>query len=197
MRFWAPALALAVPLSMAAAVMAQERDSAPAAKAPELPDPGDEPTPMKERIATIAILNKQNGLTRDFTVKPGEAVRWGQATVRVAACEATPDWKQPMTGAFVQLGVADRKGAVARVFSGWVFKESPSLNAVQHPVYDVWVKSCAMRFPETGPETVVAGKASGARASAAAPAPAAAPNAAPSSAPQAPTPRIELDSSNL
>ncbi|MEM6827498.1 MAG: DUF2155 domain-containing protein, partial [Pseudomonadota bacterium] len=26
-------------------------------------------------------------------------------------------------------------------------KESPSLNVVEHPIYDVWVKDCAMRFP--------------------------------------------------
>ena len=34
-----------------------------------------------------------------------------------------------------------------RVFSGWLFKNSPSLNVVEHPIYDVWVKDCAMSFP--------------------------------------------------
>ena len=33
------------------------------------------------------------------------------------------------------------------MFSGWLYKESPSLNVVEHPVYDVWPKSCAMTFP--------------------------------------------------
>lgn len=28
------------------------------------------------------------------------------------------------------------------VFSGWMFKSSPALNGVQHPVYDVWVIDC-------------------------------------------------------
>lgn len=176
--------------------MAQDGVPAPAEKA-ELPDPGNAPTPMAQRIATITILNKQNGLTRDFTVKPGQTARWGRATARLRACGATPDWKPPMTGAFVQLDVADRKGAVSRVFSGWVYKESPSLNAVQHPVYDVWVRSCAMRFPQTGPDTVVVGSGSAARASSAAPPDEAAAPPPASSAPQSPTPRIELDSSNL
>ena len=176
--------------------MAQSAAETPA-NSKELPKPGDSPTKMSERIATIAILNKQNGLTRDFTVKPGGAVRWGNAVVRVRACEATPDWKQPLTGAFVQLDVADRKGAVSRAFSGWVFKESPSLNSVQHPIYDVWVKSCAMRFPETGPNTVVVGSGKSSAAPSVKPAktsPAVSPAA---SAPQSPTPRIELDSNNL
>ena len=34
-----------------------------------------------------------------------------------------------------------------RVFSGWLYKESPSLNVVEHPVYDVSPKSCAMTYP--------------------------------------------------
>ena len=34
-----------------------------------------------------------------------------------------------------------------RVFSGWLFKNKPSINVVEHSIYDVWVKSCAMRFP--------------------------------------------------
>lgn len=143
---------------------------------------------MAERVATIAILNKQNGLTRAVKMKPGQAVRWGGVTVRLAACEATPDWQQPLTGAFVQVDVAEPRGQRRRVFSGWTYKESPSLNAVQHPVYDVWVRDCAMRFPETGPDTVVV-------RSAPQPSPSAAP--APSNAPQSPTPPIAADSNTL
>ena len=52
------------------------------------------------------------------------------------------------TGAFVQLDVLERgQDEHTRAFSGWLFKENPSLNVVEHPVYDVWVKDCAMSFP--------------------------------------------------
>lgn len=161
---------------------APARDAAPAPKVA---------TPMAERVATIAILNKQNGLTRDVRMKPGQAVRWSGVTVRLAACEATPDWQTPMTGAFVQVDVAEPRGQRRRVFSGWTYKESPSLNAVQHPIYDVWVKDCAMSFPETGPDTVVVRSVPSRPAS---PDAAAAPAA--SNAAQSPTPRTEADSSN-
>ena len=33
------------------------------------------------------------------------------------------------------------------VFSGWLFKENPAANVVEHPIYDVWVKACKMSFP--------------------------------------------------
>jgi hypothetical protein len=110
-------------------------------------------TPLKDRVATLGILNKRNNLTEDVMLKPGESRRWGDVIVRLAACERTPPWERPPeTGAFVQVLVAQRahpedQPTWDKVFSGWLFKNSPSLNVVEHPIYDVWVKDCAMSFP--------------------------------------------------
>ncbi|MDB5700845.1 MAG: hypothetical protein JWL66_1044 [Sphingomonadales bacterium] len=113
-------------------------------------------TPMTERVATIGILNKRNGLSRDLRMRPGDAVHIGDAVVRLKACDQTEPWeKDQLTGAFVQLIVHGADDKWRKVFSGWLFKESPSLNVVQHPIYDVWVKACTMRHPDVGPNTVV------------------------------------------
>ena len=126
---------------------------APAA-APALAPTG-KTTPMKDRVAIIGLLNKRNGLWRDLTMKPGEAVRIGDVVVRLRACESSAPWEQEaLTGAFVQLLVNDTDKKWRRYFSGWLFKESPSLNVVEHPVYDVWTKECRMRHPDIGPETI-------------------------------------------
>ncbi len=115
-------------------------------------------TPMAEREAVLGFLNKRNGETRDITLKPGQALRVGEdVVVRLRACERTAPWEsQELTGAFVQLDVRDYEGNWSRAFSGWLYKERPSLNVIQHGIYDVWPKSCAMTFPETGPDTVSA-----------------------------------------
>jgi hypothetical protein len=143
--------------------------------APE-PPPAKALTPMAQRVATIGLLNKRNGLWRDLTMKPGEAVRIGDVVVRLKACETTAPWEQEAyTGAFVQLIVLGSDEKWRKVFSGWLYKESPSLNVVEHPIYDVWAKACTMRHPDTGPETTVirgepkasSGKASKARKSSA------------------------------
>lgn len=115
-------------------------------------------TPMAQRVAVLGLLNKRNGVTRDVTLMPGKAVRVGDAVVRLLACEQTAPWEQDhYTGAFVQLDVlgngSDNKPAWRRVFSGWLYKERPALNVVQHPIYDVWPKSCAMTFPGGAPAT--------------------------------------------
>lgn len=112
-------------------------------------------TPMRERVAVLGFLNKRNGRTRDLTLKPGEAIRVGDAVVRLRACELTAPWETDQyTGAFVQLDRAMPDKKWRRVFSGWLYRERPSLNVVLDPVYDVTVKSCAMRFPEGGPDSV-------------------------------------------
>lgn len=115
-------------------------------------------TPMAQRVAVVGLLNKRNGVARDVTLKPGQATRLGDVVIKLRACEQTAPWEQEqLTGAFVQVYVkaADRKWRSA--FSGWLYKERPGLNVVQHPVYDVWTKSCTMAFPDKGPDTVSVG----------------------------------------
>jgi hypothetical protein len=125
-------------------------------------------TPMAERVAVIGLLNKRNGIERDLTMKPGQAFRVGDVIVRLRACETTAPWEeQKLTGAFVQLDVRDTQGNFKRVFSGWLYKETPSLNLVEHPVYDVWPKSCAMKHPEADASTVRAESAASNRSSSA------------------------------
>jgi hypothetical protein len=113
-------------------------------------------TPMAQRVAVLGILNKRNGIVQNVTLRPGQSVRWKDVIVRLRACEATAPWEdEKLTGAFVQLDVQKPDRSWNRVFSGWLYKESPSLNVVEHPVYDVWPKSCAMTYPD-GPKAPAA-----------------------------------------
>lgn len=119
-------------------------------------------TPMNEREAVLGLLNKRNGEAREFKIKPGQAVRIDNVIVRLRACDRTAPWEaDQLTGAFVQLDVQQLDKSWGRVFSGWLYKERPALNVVQHPIYDVWPKSCAMTFKDSGADTVAAPTASG------------------------------------
>jgi len=129
----------------------------PARKAAPTPPPVTSETPMAERVAVIGMLNKRNGVSRDATLHPGQGVRWGDLIIRLRACETTADWEpEQLTGAFVQADKRAPDGNWHRIFSGWLYKESPSLNLVEDPLYDVWPKSCTMRHPDIGPATVAA-----------------------------------------
>jgi hypothetical protein len=154
-------------------------------------------TPVKQRVATIGLLNKRNNETQDLVMKPGESRRVGNVIVRLASCERTLPWENPPeVGAFVQVFVEERATINQpltwhKIFSGWLFKNSPSLNVVEHPVYDVWVKDCAMKFPgeEEDASAAASSAAKPAGKSSAAPSPAASPSPAATASPaSAPTP---------
>ena len=146
-------------------------------------------TPMAQRVAVLGILNKRNGIVKTIALHPGQSARWKDLLVRLRACETTAPWEQEkLTGAFVQVDVQKPDQSWSRVFSGWLYKESPSLNVVEHPIYDVWPKSCEMTYP-AGPPVPAAPVTSSNRSSAAKSAGAAGgatPSAPPPSPPSAP-----------
>jgi hypothetical protein len=198
-------IAVALAAVGGAAIALQNESAAPVSTAAPKPKPSASPseapvvtgkeTPMVERVAVLGLLNKRNGISRDLTMKPGQALRVGDVIVRLRACETTAPWEvQKLTGAFVQVDVQGVDKQWRRVFSGWLYKESPSLNVVEHPIYDVWPKSCAMTHPEIGSGTtrVSAGSASGGSAPARR---SSAPNSAPEPEPS-PSPTASASPSN-
>ena len=216
MNRWTIAVAAAVLVAIGgAAVALQDNETAPVSTdapketpspaassvARRSPEPAEAPpvaskeTPMNERVAVLGLLNKRNGVSRDLTMKPGQAVRVGDVIVRLRACETTAPWEvQKLTGAFVQVDVQGFDKKWRRVFSGWLYKESPSLNVVEHPIYDVWPKSCTMTRPEIGPNTVRVSSASSGTAPAKR---SSAPNSAPSPEPSpTPSPTASASPSN-
>jgi hypothetical protein len=134
-------------------------------------------TPMAERVVGLSALNKRSGRSATFTAKPGEQVSFDTLTVRVRACETTRPEEPKLTGAFLQIDERLRGGQARRLYSGWMYAESPSLHPLEHALYDVWVSSCTMSFPAVGPDTVVAGRAAKTESSAKkSPVPASAPS---------------------
>lgn len=121
----------------------------PSDTAPDIAGDDYGATPMEERVAVLGLLNKRNNVTEEIELKPGENRTVGPVIISLSACERTAPWELPQeAGAFVQVDIQERgEGQHRRVFSGWLFRESPSLNVVEHPIYDVWVKDCTMSFP--------------------------------------------------
>jgi hypothetical protein len=163
MRRFAPLLLAPALLALAACGTNKNAEAPPPSEATQGAGPATEAsgrvvesdfgTPVKDRVATLGFLNKRNNITQIIQLKTGESRRIGNAIIKLATCERTAPWEDPQeTGAFVQLFVEERattreKLSWHKVFSGWLFKNSPALNVVEHPVYDVWVKDCAMKFP--------------------------------------------------
>jgi hypothetical protein len=139
-------------LALAAPVVAQPAPPVTAPAVPAAPAPQGALTPVKDRVLVIGALAKRTGQTRFLTLKPGQYVDFAGIRITARTCETTPPWEWPkLSGAFVQVDERLGNAPARRVFSGWLYAESPSLNMLQHPRYDVWLKSCTMRFPD-GPK---------------------------------------------
>jgi hypothetical protein len=99
------------------------------------------------RASTIAVLQGLDKTTaRISTIEAplDQTVNFGVLRITVRACIKRPPEEPPETTAFIEIDEV-RPGAEdkpLRLFSGWMFKSSPALSALEHPVYDVGILDC-------------------------------------------------------
>jgi hypothetical protein len=93
-------------------------------------------------VAVFSALDKVTATIKKLEVKLNETVQFGSLKVTPRVCYSRPSTEQPKTTSFVEVDEVQLDGTEKRVFSGWMFAESPGLNAVEHPVFDVWLTEC-------------------------------------------------------
>ena len=114
----------------------------------EAAPPNDEVVvrPPEQKIenptAVFTGLDKITGRTITFDVAINETVQFGALQVTPRVCYTRPPTETPNTDAFVKVDEVTLQGDMKQIFSGWMFSASPGLNAVEHPIYDVWLKAC-------------------------------------------------------
>ena len=97
---------------------------------------------IRNPVALFAGLDKITGTITRFEAEIDEVKRFGSLDVRARVCNTRPVTEQPKTTAFVEIDEVLLEGGTRRVFTGWMLAESPGLNALEHPVYDVWLTGC-------------------------------------------------------
>lgn len=107
---------------------------------------------LNNPIAVFAGLDKITGVTTTFEIPIGEERRFGALIVRPSACYTRPITEEPKTTSFVVVDQVEIDATRKPIFSGWMFAESPGLNAVEHAIYDVWLTGC--RDPNAPPPVV-------------------------------------------
>jgi hypothetical protein len=106
--------------------------------------------------AVFSGLDKITGRIITFDVAINETVRFGALEVTPRACYTRPPTETPNTDAFIEVDELTLQGELRRIFTGWMFAASPGLNAVEHPIYDIWLADCKGAAPppvaEASPE---------------------------------------------
>jgi hypothetical protein len=97
---------------------------------------------VKNEIAVFAALDKVTAQISPMEVPIGKTVKFGALTITPRVCNTRPPMEEPLTSAFVEVEETQLDNTHKRIFSGWMFAESPVLHGVEHPVFDVWLTSC-------------------------------------------------------
>ena len=107
-------------------------------------------------IAAFSGLDKITGRITNFDVYIDETVQFGALQLTPRACYTRPPTETQRTSVFLEVDQVSLKGGTQRIFTGWMFADSPALNAIDHPVYDIWLVDCKQQSDTPPPDTPAA-----------------------------------------
>ncbi len=93
-------------------------------------------------IAVFDGLDKITGRIISFEVAINETVQFGALQITPRVCYSRPPTDAPQTDTFAQIDEIDELKQTKRIFSGWMFADSPGLHGVEHPIFDIWLTAC-------------------------------------------------------
>ena len=102
---------------------------------------------FENQVAVFAALDKVTARISKFEIPLNQAAEFGSLKVTPRVCYSRAPDEPPKTSTFVEVEETMLDGQKKKIFSGWMFAESPGLNAVEHPIFDVWLTGCAQPVP--------------------------------------------------
>ena len=104
------------------------------------------PAQMVDRpVARVQSLDKVTARTSTFDIAVGETKAFGNLRITLRSCKENPPMETPESAAFFEVVEIKQDSNAEPVFTGWMFSSSPALSAIEHPIYDLWVLSCASK----------------------------------------------------
>ena len=107
---------------------------------------------LSNPIAAFSGLDKITGRITNFDVYIDETVQFGALQLTPRVCYTRPPTETQRTSVFLEVDQVSLKGGTQRIFTGWMFADSPALNAIDHPVYDIWLVDCKQQSDTPPPD---------------------------------------------
>jgi len=107
---------------------------------------------LSNPIAAFSGLDKITGRITNFDVYIDETVQFGALQLTPRVCYTRPPTETQRTSVFLEVDQVSLKGGSQRIFTGWMFADSPALNAIDHPVYDIWLVDCKQQSDTPPPD---------------------------------------------
>ena len=97
---------------------------------------------IKHSTAVFAGLDKITGRIITFEVAIDETVQFGSLQITPRVCYSRPPTEAPQTDVFAEVDEVEEHNKYHRIFTGWMFADSPGMHGIEHPVYDIWLTGC-------------------------------------------------------
>ena len=103
---------------------------------------------IEGKAVVLQGLDKVTARVSTFETLIEKSVRFGTLEIIPRACDRTPPEEPPESTAYLDITDMRPGAPPIDLFHGWMFASSPALNALEHPVYDVWVLECKVLVDE-------------------------------------------------
>jgi hypothetical protein len=91
----------------------------------------------------IKALDKITAKTSSIRLAIGEKKFFGPLEIKVLKCQFSENKDSVDTVAYLQVkDLSIKNNNQVFLFNGWTFASSPTLESIDHPVYDLWITSC-------------------------------------------------------
>ena len=103
----------------------------------------DEPKKNNKIYINLTALDKITAKTSTFRLAVGENKFFGPLEIKALKCQLTENNDSTDTVAYLQVkDLSAKDNNQVFLFNGWTFASSPTLQSIDHPVYDLWITGC-------------------------------------------------------
>ena len=92
--------------------------------------------------ALMQSMDKVTGRVNKITVPVNSKISYGDFSLVLRACKKRPAEETPENFAFVDVTDKSFGTDEYNIFRGWMLSSAPGINAIEHPIYDVWLLEC-------------------------------------------------------
>ena len=91
----------------------------------------------------ITALDKITAKTSSIRLAVGDKKFFGSLEINALKCQLYEDSDISDTVAYIQVkDLSAKDNNQVFLFNGWTFASSPTLQSIDHPIYDLWITSC-------------------------------------------------------
>ena len=98
---------------------------------------------LEGEFIEIKILDKVSSKNSLLKLKIGEEKKFKNLLIKSLKCKNSEFDDNPEITAYIQVqDLTNLDNDEVFVFNGWTFSSSPTINPLDHPVYDIWLTKC-------------------------------------------------------